>query len=87
VRTLDQVEAAYFLRCESETLSDLVFRGDIPCARIGDALVFIEDDLIDYLREQIRKQTDARKAALLGATQARRRGRPRNPIPKFDANS
>lgn len=92
MRTLDGDEAAGFLKCDRETIRKLVARGELPCASIGRAHVFLEDDLVIFLRAQIERQTQARRAiaasedapCVEGAPQteaAPRRGRPRKPLP------
>jgi excisionase family DNA binding protein len=60
VRTLDLIECAEFLKIDRTTLLDIVHRGDILGAKIGRAWVFLEDDVVAYLREQAQAQTQKR---------------------------
>ena len=50
MRTLDLQEAAEFLRVHPETLRQLARTGKVPGAKVGRAWVFLEDDLVQYLR-------------------------------------
>lgn len=61
--TLDLIEAAHFLKISEETMRRLADAGEVPAARIGHAWVFAKSDLVDYLRRQIREQTEQRRAA------------------------
>ncbi|RQR81470.1 MULTISPECIES: helix-turn-helix domain-containing protein [unclassified Burkholderia] len=60
MRTLDLIECAEFLKIDRSTLLDIVHRGDILGAKIGRAWVFLEDDVVTYLREQAQIQTQKR---------------------------
>lgn len=60
MRTLDLIECAEFLKIDRTTLLDIVHRGDILGAKIGRAWVFLEDDVVAYLREQVQAQTQKR---------------------------
>ncbi|WP_175796358.1 helix-turn-helix domain-containing protein [Burkholderia anthina] len=60
MRTLDLIECAEFLKIDRTTLLDIVHRGDILGAKIGRAWVFLEDDVVAYLREQVQSQTQQR---------------------------
>jgi excisionase family DNA binding protein len=61
VKTYDINEAADFLKVDRSTALDLVGSGELPGAKIGRAWVFLESDLIDYLRDKVRRQTNERK--------------------------
>lgn len=50
MKTLDLLEAAAFLKVHPETLRRRARTGDIPSAKPGKGWVFIEDDLVDWLR-------------------------------------
>jgi excisionase family DNA binding protein len=63
MKTLDIDECAEFLKVKSTVVSDMVGTGELPGARIGRAWVFLEDDLIDYVRTQIRNQRRERQSA------------------------
>ena len=75
-----------FLKCDQSTVGELVATGELPCAKIGRAQVFMEDDLINYLRKETSKQTAARLSAIEASAELPRRpiGRPRNKLPKLD---
>ncbi|HDR9134966.1 helix-turn-helix domain-containing protein [Burkholderia vietnamiensis] len=60
MRTLDLIECAEFLKIDRTTLLTIVHRGDILGAKIGRAWVFLEDDVVAYLREQVQAQTQQR---------------------------
>lgn len=96
MRTLDVIECAEFLKVCRETVLRLAQAGEIYGARIGHAWVFLEDDLVDYLRRESRRQTSERQtekrvAAGLQTPQPsvspiRRRGRNRGappPLPEL----
>jgi hypothetical protein len=52
IRTLDIVEAASFLKMPPERLMCKASRGEIPAAMLDRRWVFIEEDLVAYLRSQ-----------------------------------
>ena len=60
VNTLNLEEAARFLKVHPETVSRLAKTGQLPGAKIGHAWVFPEEDLLEYLREQIQVQQTMR---------------------------
>ena len=57
MRTFDLQECADFLKVDRTTAMKLAQQGDIIGARIGRAWVFLEDDVVAFLREQAQKQT------------------------------
>ncbi|TKC83958.1 helix-turn-helix domain-containing protein [Trinickia terrae] len=57
MRTFDLQECADFLKVDRTTAMKLAQQGDIVGARIGRAWVFLEDDVVAFLREQAQKQT------------------------------
>lgn len=61
VKTLDIVECAEFLKIERTHALKLAGNGTLPGAKIGRAWVFLEEDLAEYLREEVRKQMRARQ--------------------------
>lgn len=88
-KTLNLEECAAFLKVHPNTVSDLAVTGELPGAKIGRAWVFVEDDVLDYLREQVRIQVERRKSAqgtkviaYYIAPEDRRRGR-RRPLPRL----
>ncbi len=48
LRTFNRDEAADFLKCDRDTLSAMIEAGEVPCAKIGRAYVFMEDDSEAY---------------------------------------
>ena len=62
MRTYDINEAADFLKVDRSTALDLANLGSLPGAKVGRAWVFLEDELIAYLRDITRKQTQVRRA-------------------------
>lgn len=90
VATFDLDAAAEILKLSKYSLGKLAKDGAVPAAKIGKRWVFTDESLAEYLRGEIKKQTDARR----GPTEAkkfeekgpepslpRRRGRPPRPIP------
>ena len=59
--TLDAAEVAALLRAESETIMQLARRGELPGARIGKSWVFLREDVIVFLKNQIAKDTEKRR--------------------------
>lgn len=85
--TLGIEEVATLLRAESETVMLYARRGELPGARIGKSWVFLRDDVLSFLRDQIAADTDARRKAKLKPPPAlavalpRSRRRPIVPLP------
>jgi hypothetical protein len=61
LRTLDIDECAEFFKVDRKTALQLAGRGEFPGAKIGRAWVFLEDDLAEYLRTQVRVQMRQRQ--------------------------
>lgn len=62
MRTLDASECAEFLKIDRSTVLELAGNGVIPGAKIGRAWVFLEDDLVAFLRARVREQSRERLA-------------------------
>ncbi len=62
MKTYDINEAADFLKVDRSTALDLANLGTLPGAKVGRAWVFMEDELVAYLRDVTRKQTQVRRA-------------------------
>ena len=60
MKTLNSEETARFLKVHIETVSRLAKTGQLPGAKIGRSWVFLEEDLIEYLREQVQVQQTMR---------------------------
>jgi hypothetical protein len=73
MRTLDIDECAEFLKINRIAASEMAATGNLPGARIGSAWVFLEDDLVDYLRTLIRHQRRDRQAVALDTRQEKGR--------------
>ena len=56
MNTLNLSEAAEFLKIHPVTLGDKVRSGEIPGAKIGKAWVFVDIDLINYIRAQYQRR-------------------------------
>jgi hypothetical protein len=52
MRTLNLQQAAEFLKIHPVTLGDKARTGEVPGAKIGKCWVFVDIDLIDYIRAQ-----------------------------------
>ncbi len=65
MRTLDIDECAEFLKINSTTVSEMLGSGELPGARVGRGWVFLEDDLVAYVRDQIRLQRRERQSIWL----------------------
>lgn len=86
MRTLDLQQAAVFLKMHPEEVRRRARLGQLPGAKPGKSWVFIEDDLVDWLRAQYRapqpalsvigrnqKQCQSINAATLGGSTSLRR--------------
>ncbi len=61
MRTYDIERAAKFLNISADTMKELAQNGVVPGAKIGKCWVFVDDDLADYLRKEVAKQTAERR--------------------------
>ncbi len=61
MKTHNAESAAEFLNISADTLKDMAGSGAIPGAKIGKCWGFEEDDLAEYLRAEIRRQTAERR--------------------------
>lgn len=61
MKTYDINEAADFLKVDRTTALSLAGTGELPGAKIGRAWVFLESDLVEYLRDKVRRQTNTRR--------------------------
>lgn len=62
MKTLNLRECAEFLKIERSRALNLAGSGVLPGAKIGRSWVFLEEDLVDYLRTEVRKQMRERLA-------------------------
>lgn len=97
MKTFDIDECAEFLKVDRNTALRLAGAGKLPGAKIGRAWVFLEDDVADYLRAQVRiqarqRQVEAEVELNLETASARtpsmlpppRRGRQKRELPSLD---
>ena len=56
MKTLDLIECAEFLMIERTKALTLAGTGVLPGAKIGRSWVLLEEDLVEYLRTEARKQ-------------------------------
>ena len=63
MNTYDIAEAADFLKVDRTTVLELAGLGELPGAKVGRAWVFLESDLVEYLRDRVRRQTNERREA------------------------
>ena len=84
MNTLDLQTAAAFLHVHPVTLQEKARTGEIPGAKIGRCWVFVDVDLIDYIRSQYPRRVlqSEPKELLCHSTNARthRIGGSRSPI-------
>ncbi len=66
MQTFDLDECAQFLKISSPAVFEMAMRGELPGARIGRSWVFLEADLVEYVRIQVRSQRRQRQAGLQG---------------------
>ncbi|CAB4122239.1 SinI-like, DNA-binding domain [uncultured Caudovirales phage] len=59
---MDIEECAALLKVDRTTILRLAQNGEIPGGKIGRAWVFIEQDMLDYLRRKIANQMTERRA-------------------------
>lgn len=60
MRTFDLIECAEFLKVDRNTAMKLAGTGELPGAKIGRAWVFLEDDVVAFLRKKTQEQSLAR---------------------------
>ena len=65
MKTYNIEEAAKFLHISPDSMLDLAGSGEVPGAKIGRAWVFADEDLADYLRREVKKQTADRRGEKL----------------------
>lgn len=66
MNTLDIKQAADLMKMHPMTLRRMASEGKLPAARAGKAWIFIEEDLVNWLRRQY--AADARAAGSQGDT-------------------
>lgn len=76
MKTLDIDECAAFLKVNRSTAFELAQSGELPGAKIGRAWVFLEDDLVEYLRAKVRQQQEQRQAKASAPTVVKQEPKP-----------
>ena len=64
MQTFDVPACAEFLKVHRTTVLKLAATGELPGAKIGRAWVFLECDLVAYVRNLIQSQQEKRQAQL-----------------------
>ena len=64
MKSLGLTEAATFLHCHPEELRRRAKAGLVPGAKIGRAWVFLEDDLVTYVRSRYSQSRQALQVTL-----------------------
>lgn len=68
MKTFDLEEAAAFLRVSKDSMRDMADSGKVPAAKIGPTSgyrwVFTDESLEEYMRHEIKAQTESRRRAL-----------------------
>lgn len=82
--TLDLLECAEFLKIEKAYALKLAGEGILPGAKVGKAWVFLQDDLVEYLRATVQDQRRERQSIqqteiILGRVPQREPGVKRGP--------
>jgi excisionase family DNA binding protein len=52
MKTLDLAEASALLKLHPQTILQKARSGELPAAKLGKCWVFIQQDLIDWIRSQ-----------------------------------
>lgn len=66
--TLNAIDAAAVLHADPETVLLLARKGDLPGAKIGKSWVFLRSDVLDYLSNRVRQETEQRRKACADTT-------------------
>lgn len=69
--TLSVTEAAEMMKVHTSTVESLIHSCTIPAARIGRAYVMLERDVLNYIEQQVIKQTSERMRLPKGIGQVR----------------
>lgn len=65
MKILSLDEACEYLNISDTSMSDLISSGELPAAKISRCWILRDVDLEDYVTEQIKNQTKARREAYL----------------------
>lgn len=61
MKTITTTEAAEILHCDRETVMEYARAGDLAGHKFGREWIYIEQDVIDFMVERIRRATQERK--------------------------
>ncbi|MBU6994248.1 helix-turn-helix domain-containing protein [Ferrovum myxofaciens] len=61
MQTIGLQETAKLLRCNAETVREKASNGEIPGIKVGRSWVFVEVDLLEWVRSQYNKSTQGEK--------------------------
>lgn len=88
LETLTIAETAALLHADTETVMHLARRGDLPGTKIGKSWIFLRSQVLSFLAERIRSDTESRRhncdniaTATLVGKPARSRRRPLPALP------
>ncbi len=89
-QTFNIDECADFLNINVTTASELAAAGTIPGAKIGRSWVFLVDDLVAYLKDEVRRQQMERREKIEfpsqpGYSPIRRKSRGKTQLPNLDS--
>lgn len=79
--SFDADEAADFLKIHRNTVLELAEKGELPGAKIGRAWVFVTDDLVEWLRLQVKQQQSNNRGD--ESPPQRQGGGKRQPLPQL----
>lgn len=87
--TVSVIEASQLLITSDQTVLRLIDAGKLPAAKLGKSWVLFRDEVLEYLRSEIRRQTNERRTqhdtnaevdSILGVDRGRVPGAPANPL-------
>ena len=84
--TLKLHEVAFLLGTSEDTVIQLAIQGEVPATKIDESWIFLNEDVIAFLRTRIKKDTAERRASSINdasaaSANAPRPVRRRKPIP------
>jgi excisionase family DNA binding protein len=68
MKTLDIEQCAAFLRIHKVTAYEMAAKGELPGAKIGRAWVFLEEELINYVKRKAQEQQEERRTKACGSS-------------------
>lgn len=60
---MDLPSVASYLGARTETVAQLARKGELPGAQIGKGWIFLREDVLNFLRHRIARETEGRRAA------------------------